>query len=190
MKKITLFLIALVTSFSFLAQETSEILWKIGASDSDLTINQGDTVTWVWSDELTHTVTSLPSSQEEFNSKDKIGLGVTFSHTFTKIGDFPYQCNIHPSTMFGTISVRVLGIEDEKRKKLSIYPNPVFNQLNITSPANIDKIQITNILGKKVLEKSVNTNKINIDMSSHKNGMYFIQIESNTKKNTYRIIKK
>jgi len=190
MKKITLFLILLVTSFSLFSQNTSEILWEIGASNSDLTINQGDTIIWVWSDDLTHTVTSLPNSEEKFDSKDKIGLGVTFSHTFTKIGDFPYQCNIHPNTMFGTISVRILGVEEKKTKKLSIYPNPVFNQLNISSPTKIDKISITNVSGKKVLKKNIHADKIHIDMSNYRNGMYFIQIESDTKKHTYRVIKK
>lgn len=190
MKKITLFLIVLVTSFSFFAQDSSEILWKIGASDINITINQGDTVVWVWSDNLTHTVTSLPSSEEKFDSKDKMGLGITFSHTFTKIGDFPYQCNIHPITMFGTIHVRVLGIEDEEDKKLSIFPNPVFNQLTISSPIQIDKINITNILGKQILKRSIHSKQINIDMSNYRNGMYFIQIESDAKKNTFRIIKK
>ena len=190
MKKFILFLIVFATSFSFFAQNTSEILWRIGASNSDLIINQGDTVTWVWSDNLTHTVTSLPASEEEFDSKDKIGLGVTFSHTFTKIGDFPYQCSIHPTTMFGIIQVRVLGIDDEENKKLSIFPNPVVSQLTISSPIKIDKINITNISGKKIFEKNIHTDKINIDMSNYKNGMYFIQIESDVKKNTYRVIKK
>jgi len=190
MKRITFFLIVLATSFSLFAQDTSEILWKIGASNSDLIINQGDTVIWVWSDNLTHTVTSLPNSEEEFDSKDKIGLGVIFSHTFTKIGDFQYRCSIHPDTMFGTIHVRVLGIEDEENKKTSIFPNPVVNQLTISSPIKIDKINITNISGKKVLERNIHADKINIDMSNYRNGMYFIQIESDAKKYTYRIIKK
>jgi hypothetical protein len=190
MKKITLFIIVLATSFSFFAQNTSEILWKIGAPNSDLNINKGDTVIWIWSDNLTHTVTSLPTSKEEFDSKDKIGLGVTFSHTFTKIGDFPYQCNIHPMNMFGTIHVRVLGIKDEEVTKVSVFPNPVFNQLTISSPVIIDKINITNISGKKILERNIHANQINIDMSNYRNGMYFIQIESDVKINTFRIIKK
>jgi len=190
MKKITFFLIVLASSFTFFGQNTSEILWEIGASNSDLIINQGDTVTWVWSDDMTHTVTSLPSSEEKFNSKDRIGLGVTFSYTFTKIVDFSYQCNIHPNTMFGTIHVRVLGINDEEDEKLSIFPNPVVSKLTISSPIKIDKINISNISGKKILERNVHSDEININMSDYKNGMYFIQIESDAKKNTYRIIKK
>jgi len=190
MKKITLFLIILITSFSFFAQNTSEVLWKIGASNIDLTINQGDTVLWVWSDQETHNVVSFPESEEIFKSKDYTGLGQLFSHEFTKIGDFTFRCTFHPDTMFGTIHVRVLGIEDEENKKLSIFPNPVFNQLTISSPIKIKKINITNILGKKILERNIYADKINIDMSNYKNGMYFIQIESDSKKNTYRIIKK
>ena len=86
MKKITLLLIALVTTFTFFAQDSSEILWKIGASDANLTINQGDTVVWIWDDNLTHTVTNLPESIEKFDSKELTGKGTTFSHTFNTIG--------------------------------------------------------------------------------------------------------
>lgn len=190
MKKITLFLIVLIISFPFFAQDTSEILWKIGASNSDLNINQGDTVVWVWDDEETHNVVSFPESEEVFKSKDYTGLGQLFPHEFNKIGGFSFRCTFHPDTMFGTIHVRVLGIDGEEAKKLSIFPNPVFNQLTISSPIKIDKICITNISGKKILERKIHADKINIDMSNYKNGMYFIQIESNAKKHTYRIIKK
>lgn len=190
MKKITLLLIALVTTFTFFAQDSSEILWKIGASDANLTINQGDTVVWIWDDNLTHTVTNLPESIEKFDSKELTGKGTTFSHTFNTIGDFPYQCNIHPTTMFGSISVRLLGVDEVEKEVLAIYPNPVFNKLNISSPELITKINITNILGKKVFDRNIRADKLQIDMSQYKNGMYFIQIESADKIKTYRIIKK
>jgi len=190
MKKITLLLIALVTTFSFFAQDTSEILWKIGASNSNLTINQGDTVVWVWDDDLTHTVTNRSESTEKFDSKELTGKGTTFSHTFDTIGDFPYQCNVHPTTMFGSISVRVLGVNDLEKEALTIYPNPVFNKLIISSPQLITKINITNVLGKKVFDRKIHADKLSIDMSSYRNGMYFIQIESGDSINTYRIIKK
>lgn len=190
MKKITFLLIALVTSISFFAQNTSEILWKIGATNSNITINQGDTVIWTWDDELTHTVTNLFGSLERFDSKELTGKGTTFSHTFNTIGDFPYQCNIHPTTMFGSISVRVLGVNDLDKESLTIYPNPVFNKLIISSPQLITKVNITNVLGKKVYNRNTHTDKLSIDMSSYRNGMYFIQIESNDSISTYRIIKK
>jgi len=190
MKKITLLLIALVTTFSFFAQNTSEILWKIGASNANLAINQGDTVVWIWDDDLTHTVTSLSESDENFDSKELTGKGISFSHTFNAIGDFPYQCNIHPTTMFGSISVRLLGVNEVEKEALTIYPNPVFNKLIISSPELITKINITNVLGKKVFDRKMHANKLNIDMSGYRNGMYFIQIESDDKINTYRIIKK
>jgi len=190
MKKITLLLITLVTTLSFFAQNTSEILWKSGASNADLIINRGDTVIWIWDDDLTHTVTNLSESAEKFDSKELTGIGTTFSHTFNSIGDFPYQCNIHSTTMFGSISVRLLSANDVEKKVLTIYPNPVFNKLIISSPELITKINITNVLGKKVFDRKVHAEKLQIDMSSYRNGMYFIQIESGEKINTYRIIKK
>jgi len=190
MKKITLLLIALVTTFSLFAQNTSEILWKIGASNANLNINQGDTVVWIWDDDLTHTVTNLPESAEKFDSDQLTGKGTTFSHTFNTVGDFPYKCNVHPTTMFGSISVRLLGVDELEKEVLTIYPNPVFNKLIISSPELINKVSITNVLGKKVFDRKIHANKLHINMSNYRNGMYFIQIESGDKINTYRIIKK
>lgn len=71
-----------------------------------------------------------------------------------------------------------------------MYPNPVYNKLTITSSEIVTSMKITNMLGKKVLDIKLYTNKESIDMSNYQNGMYFIQLDNNQKSNTYRIIKK
>jgi plastocyanin len=65
-----------------------------------ITISVGTTVTWTNKDNAGHTVTADDSS---FTS-DRLGSGVTFSHTFATAGTFTYHCAIHAS-MKGTVTV-------------------------------------------------------------------------------------
>ena len=67
--------------------------------DSDhVTIEEGDTVTWVWDDGgMSHDV-----SGDGFRSD--VQTGGTFSHTFEDAGDYPYVCTLH-SGMRGTVTV-------------------------------------------------------------------------------------
>ena len=68
-----------------------------------------------------------------------------------------------------------------------IYPNPVINELKINSKEEIQKIEIYNLLGKKVLEKG---NSSFINLTGLKSNIYIVKIYSNTKSIMKRIIKK
>ena len=67
---------------------------------ADVTVAQGDTVTWQWQGGQ-HSVTST-SSSEPFDSGAK--TAGTFQHTFDKPGTFTYVCVWH-SNMQGTVTV-------------------------------------------------------------------------------------
>ncbi len=67
-----------------------------------------------------------------------------------------------------------------------VYPNPVTNNLNINSKEDILKIEVYNLLGKKLIEK-VNSSSINL--SDLKPGMYLIRIYSAKNSISKRIIK-
>lgn len=69
---------------------------------SQITINNGDTVTWTNMDSVKHTVTS--DTGDELNS-DLFGNGEKYSHTFNEEGEFNYHCIPHPS-MKGTVIVK------------------------------------------------------------------------------------
>lgn len=63
-----------------------------------VTVDEGDTVTWVWDDgDMPHDV-SGDGFRSEIQSEE------TFSHTFEDAGDYPYVCNLH-SGMRGTVTV-------------------------------------------------------------------------------------
>jgi alpha-tubulin suppressor-like RCC1 family protein len=62
----------------------------------------------------------------------------------------------------------------DELNKATLYPNPVSNQLNISTSSDIQKIVIYDISGKqvKILEGNVNS----IDVSNFKSGFYIIEI--------------
>lgn len=78
-------------------------------SPSVVTVNVGDTVTWVNNDTEIHTVTSGKGvTRIQFVTSNNVGTpnglfesdpfkpGETWSHTFTEPGVFHYYCSIHP----------------------------------------------------------------------------------------------
>lgn len=72
-------------------------------------------------------------------------------------------------------------------KDLKIYPNPVYDELTIESNSKVLKVEIYNILGKKIPVKLMG-NKINVSTLSK--GNYIIRIETNDGITTEKLIKK
>jgi plastocyanin len=72
-----------------------------------LTIDPGDSVTWVNKDIVAHTVTAPASAKQPFDSQS-IGVGKTWKRSFSNPGAHDYLCTYHP-TMKGVIEVRTPG---------------------------------------------------------------------------------
>jgi plastocyanin len=62
-----------------------------------ITVEAGDTVTWVWEGRAPHDVVG-----QGFESRDQ--SSGTFRHTFDEPGTYAYECTIHPG-MEGSIVV-------------------------------------------------------------------------------------
>ena len=73
---------------------------------ADVTINTGDTVSWINSDTAAHTVTSGSPSDGPTGIFDSslVMAGASFDHTFEEAGTFEYFCIVHP-WMVGTVTV-------------------------------------------------------------------------------------
>jgi len=87
-----------------------------------------------------------------------------------------------------------VGITDITGSDIHIFPNPVndFVTLDINNPGNSKnvKIQVCNILGEILIENKVLRNKEKIDLSELKPGMYVINILTDNRIFTSKIIKK
>lgn len=193
MKKITT-LIAFFVITSIYSQTTFDLDWAIGINGpaASVTIETGDTVRWTLTDNVSHTVTSIPgSSVQTFDSGTLSGMGTQYSFTFSVVGANDYKCNFHPGTMFGTINVeQTMSISDKFVKNLNFYPNPVKNELTISSLFKVDSYQIYNVLGSLVIEGKGSGNITQVDMSRMNSGLYFVKVTSNNLQTTLKIAKK
>ena len=83
---------------------------------------------------------------------------------------------------------QVSGVANVKPNVFSVYPNPTNNIVNIKSNGEIiTQLQVTDILGKTVLNPAVTNNSI--DISSLPSGMYLLNISTKTGKATYKVFK-
>lgn len=191
MKKITLFLFFIAINI-LSAQNVVEIAWGQGINESvaSPTIEVGDTVLWTWADTSQKSVTSLQNGTEVFDSGSLKGINNDFSYTFSKTGVTEYQNDFAPS-MHGKVTVVArLSTEEKFVKNLNFYPNPVKNDLTISSIFKIDSYQIYNVLGTLVSEGKGAGNISQVDMSRLNSGLYFVKVTSRNMQTTLKIAKK
>ncbi|MBX2829268.1 MAG: T9SS type A sorting domain-containing protein [Flavobacteriaceae bacterium] len=193
MKKITILVVAILVSMTIQAQTTFDLSWAIGVNGpaASLTIEQGDTVRWTWDDPAPHTVTNIAGqSVETFDSGTLTGSGQTFEYTFTVVGANDYRCDIHPATMFGTITVEeVLSVDDKFAINIDWFPNPVQDRLNITSLYELEGYSVYDVGGKKLMQGTDKGNVLELNMSSLPSGIYFVGLVSGDMETTLRIVK-
>jgi hypothetical protein len=66
--------------------------------------------------------------------------------------------------------------EQSQDVEFAIYPNPVTDQLNIASGAEMTKVEILNQLGQKVYSQVVKDTNFNLNTSGFNTGVYFVRI--------------
>lgn len=76
---------------------------NLAFNPAEITINIGDTITWMNNDDAEHTVAF--DSGRGLTDSDKLSKGQKYSQTFDKEGTYSYHCSIHPS-MKGKIIVK------------------------------------------------------------------------------------
>ncbi|WP_310993101.1 T9SS type A sorting domain-containing protein [Aequorivita marina] len=124
--------------------------------------------------------------------QDFFGNAISLSSegNFISIGAPKYDSS---TTDSGRVSVydlsALLSVDKNGLNKLSLYPNPTKNTLNIVANDKINSIQVYNIIGQQILTTAPNTLTETIDMSEFKLGIYIIMIEIADQKATYKIVK-
>lgn len=83
-----------------------------------------------------------------------------------------------------------MSVSDLESIKVSAYPNPVTDQLNISSKQNIREVKIFNISGQLVLNAKANNNSTAVNVSSLKAGVYVAHVTTDKGTETIKVIKK
>lgn len=192
MKKMLLLITAILASVCMNGQATNQINWEMGISmaDASLTVEVGQTVTWVFTDGAPHSVTSEAGSTENFDSA-VIAAGSNYSYTFTQVGTNPYKCLVHPS-MQGVITVidSSVGLDSFEFEDFIFYPNPVKDRINLKSDLQIQNISIYTILGQKVLSlENLDRAIQSINIEKFKSGLYLMEVTIGDSVKIFKVIK-
>jgi hypothetical protein len=117
-----------------------------------------------------------------------------FSHTFVDEGVSEYQCNFHPGSMFGTITVvNSLSVSEiEENEGFRLFPNPSSSLINLEFSTTITSgsLKILDVMGRRVMQKSLNgIDKITLDMEDISNGVYLIAVQQENTTSAKRFVK-
>ncbi len=82
-----------------------------------------------------------------------------------------------------------LGIQKQSQINFKYYPNPVVESITLSHTASISMVIVYNLLGQKVITSKPNTANTKIDMSGLSPSTYFIEVISEGKKGTVKVIK-
>ena len=88
------------------------------------------------------------------------------------------------STSLGTPDILIAS-------DFKVYPNPTINELNFEFPQNIQFaiVQVYNVLGKQILQKTLKKTHPTLNTSSWASGMYVVQIVTDNAVQTKRVVK-
>lgn len=78
--------------------------------------------------------------------------------------------------------------DNSSNSQLSVYPNPSLSTITINGINKLQKVNIS-IFDEKAKQIIKTENTANIDISPLSNGVYFIQVEQNNRKNCLKFIK-
>ena len=81
-----------------------------------------------------------------------------------------------------------VGVEENNLTKISIYPNPAKDLLNIANLQNVRSVEVMDLTGKVVIKQ--NENFKSIDINKLNPGVYFVKVNSGNSSVTRKFLKK
>jgi len=82
-----------------------------------------------------------------------------------------------------------LSVGDNQFKNFVAYPNPVKDFLNLSHTETISSVEIFNLVGQKMITKSLDATQSQIDMSNLSSGTYFVKVTSGQATKTIKVLK-
>ena len=66
----------------------------------------------------------------------------------------------------------------ESNEKISFYPNPFLNELNIDNVSNYNNVSISDLSGKIIFKEKVLNTNIKLNLSQLQSGTYILILQS------------
>lgn len=142
---------------------------------------------------VTFDISNMPTSGvlEILLNSDPIavGLGGAFDSFYNSNIDGTTTQNYFSGIVsgMGSFNFATLGVQEVELSdvQLSIYPNPASEVINIQTNLELTKIELFDVLGKRVLNTGA-TNQLNIE--GYKAGIYFLKVHTTSGKITKKLV--
>ncbi|AEA42630.1 T9SS type A sorting domain-containing protein [Fluviicola taffensis] len=185
MRKITQLVFTCLAPIAFGQTDHQVDAQAMAWSPNDLTIDLGDSVTWINNNNGSHnlngTTATFAANPESF-SMLTTGQNWTFGKRFNVPGIYMYRCDVHSAMMTGKVTVvdPNLGLDNKTTSVISFGPNPAVETITIQTTATDFTVVIYDMAGKQVLSENLK-NKNQLNISSLKQGTYVIEINAQGK---------
>ncbi|SHG90530.1 FG-GAP-like repeat-containing protein [Winogradskyella jejuensis] len=84
----------------------------------------------------------------------------------------------------------VLDVNTSTISSIIAFPNPVVDTIHLESISSIESVEIYNLIGQRVFQKTYTSKEVELNMSSFVSGSYFVKIKnSNSYIETVRVLK-
>lgn len=152
-----------------------------------LDTNKTGVVAYLWKQSP---FTETPMSNVSGNIFTQTITGQTSGSTISYAVKFAFAGGLSVTKYFSYVvgSNCSLGIESPLELKNLCYPVPVHNTLFLQLTDNQNRIFLTDIVGKKLIDLKVSSS-YNLDMSAFKSGIYLLSIENSNGIQQQKIIK-
>ncbi len=128
-----------------------------------------------------HEVTSAHTTFGWVDVKDTTYTEISYNAFINGYHGFIIDLKMNDDGSVKSARYKFTNITDYKAlptNKISIYPVPAKNKINVNSPGIIQKIYVSDIYGKLLIEKEVNDSKIMLDISSFYKGVYILKAKT------------
>ncbi len=173
----------------------------VGSAVSNVTVNALPSVSLsaaqntACTNSSTIALTGSPSGGVYTGSNVASGAFTPGAAAGTFVQSYAYTNTLTGCSKTATSSIVVsvcLGLNTTSAKinGLSVYPNPSNGEFTVELNNGINKtIEVTDVAGRVVLTTTSLNDKVNVNINSLTNGIYFVKIVSNTITNVIKVVK-
>lgn len=144
--------------------------WEVTFDPNYSIGSQPSSVAWIAAPTNPFVITGLPSGCNVFFVRSRCSL--TIASTFAIAATT--GCSSSIFNYIATLSND--SFENNDTNKLTLFPNPTNNILKLNYNSFIDKVIISDLLGKVILVETNTTNEINVESLSK--GIYIVEVIS------------
>ena len=143
--------------------------------------DDGGATNFVMDDEIDYHYSSYDTVL--LNQNYNITGVITYGYGYYRLNPLQKQYN-------GLEVVQSAAVNDVNVANLNVYPNPVYDELNITSESNINKVEIYNATGQAVKSINMSTSRASVNVADLQPGVYMVRIFTDKGIATSKIIKR